>query len=216
MQEVACGIIHLVVTSITVGILVSADIRATTDLIRDLGLNLVADWSGVLLWNLVALLLDILLAVRSRGVSTITRLSISLVVTSMNLVGIMSNNSRAVVNLGVSFLAVLGDNVLTLLNVCGVHNCVALLVILDVVLGVAVLLMVSILVMTTSGGSNGAGGYTQNNNKSEHLEFREYLPCCTGTEAEAICLLCQIPCLIYNLDCDIFMLSTCISLPLCD
>ena len=200
MQEVACGTLHLVVTSMSIGILVSADIRASTDLIRNLGLNLVADRSGVLLGNLVALLLDILLAVRSRGVSmaTITRLSISLVVTSMNLVGVMSNNMRALVHLGVSLTAVLGDNVLTLLNVGGVHNCVTLLVILDVVLGVAVFLMVSIFIMTTSRGSKGTGGHTQNNNKSEHLESREYLPCCTGTEAEAICLLCQIPCLIYN------------------
>ena len=129
MQEVACGTLHLVVTSMSIGILVSADIRASTDLIRNLGLNLVADRSGVLLGNLVALLLDILLAVRSRGVSmaTITRLSISLVVTSMNLVGVMSNNMRALVHLGVSLTAVLGDNVSTLLNVGCVHNHIILL-----------------------------------------------------------------------------------------
>ena len=152
MQEVACGTLHLVVTSMSIGILVSADIRASTDLIRNLGLNLVADRSGVLLGNLVALLLDILLAVRSRGVSmaTITRLSISLVVTSMNLVGVMSNNMRALVHLGVSLTAVLGDNVLTLLNVGGVHNCVALLVILDVVLGVAVGLVIAVLELATT------------------------------------------------------------------
>ena len=129
MQEVACGTLHLVVTSMSIGILVSADIRASTDLIRNLGLNLVADRSGVLLGNLVALLLDILLAVRSRGVSmaTITRLCISLVVTSMNLVGVMSNNMRALVHLLVCLLTVLCDNVLTFFNVGSVNDNIKLL-----------------------------------------------------------------------------------------
>ena len=43
-------------------------------------------------------------------------------VTSMNLVGIMTNNLGAVVNLGVLFLTVSLDNFLTVFNVGGVNN----------------------------------------------------------------------------------------------
>ena len=56
----------------------------------------------------------------------VTSFSISLVitmgVTSMNLVRIMTNNLGAVVNLGVLFLAVSGNNLFTLFNVGGVNN----------------------------------------------------------------------------------------------
>jgi len=43
-------------------------------------------------------------------------------VTSMNLVRIMTNNLGAVVNLGVLFLTMCGDNFLTLLNIGGIYN----------------------------------------------------------------------------------------------
>ena len=43
-------------------------------------------------------------------------------VTSMNLVGIMTNNLGAVVNLGMLFLTVSLDNFLTVFNVGGVNN----------------------------------------------------------------------------------------------
>ena len=56
----------------------------------------------------------------------VTSFSISLVitmgVTSMNLVRIMTNNLGAVVNLGVLFLTMSGDNLFTLFNVGGVNN----------------------------------------------------------------------------------------------
>merc|ERR1712025_31911 len=66
--------------------------------------------SLMLLRNLVALMVYMVLAMRSMGV------------TSMNLVRIMTNNLGAVVNLGVLFLTMCGDNFLTLLNVGSINN----------------------------------------------------------------------------------------------
>merc|ERR1719211_657584 len=77
-----------------------------------------------------------LLAVRSRRVS-VSRLSLSLSVpfvvtmTSMDDLGVVSNNSGAVMHLLVCLLAVLGHDVLALLDVGRVHD--------DIVLGVALL-----------------------------------------------------------------------------
>ena len=112
----------------------------------------------VLLGHLVALLLHMLLALGAGGVSVVTSLGISLSlslavsVTMSDHMGVMTNNSGAVVNLLGDGVAVLGDDVLALLGVGGVHDgvvlLVALLVILDIVLGVTMLLVVSILVMT--------------------------------------------------------------------
>jgi len=90
--------------------------------------------TGVLLGNLVALLLHMLLALRARGVSVVTSLGISLSlslavsVTMSDHMGVMTNNSRAVVNLLVGLMALLGDDVLALLDVGGVHDGVVLLV----------------------------------------------------------------------------------------
>merc|ERR1712025_1385454 len=82
--------------------------------------------SLMLLRNLVALMVHMVLAMRSRWVTLVTSFSISLVitmgVTSMNLVRIMTNNLGAVVNLGVLFLTVSLDNFLTVFNVGGVNN----------------------------------------------------------------------------------------------
>ena len=112
----------------------------------------------VLLGHLVALLLHMLLALGAGGVSVVTSLGISLSlslavsVTMSDHMGVMTHNSGAVVHLLGDGVAVLGDDVLALLGVGGVHDgvvlLVALLVILDIVLGVTVLLVVSILVMT--------------------------------------------------------------------
>ena len=72
--------------------------------------------------------------------------------TSMDNLGVMTHNSRAVVNLLGDGVTVLGHDVLALLGVGGVHDgvvlLVALLVILDIVLGVTMLLVVSVLIMT--------------------------------------------------------------------
>ena len=58
----------------------------------------------------------------------------------------MSNNMRAVVNLGVFFLTVRVGNILTLLNIGGVYNMLTLIMFL--MLGDLVALVV-LLVMTT-------------------------------------------------------------------
>ena len=77
----------------------------------------------------------------------ISRLSLSLSVpfvvtmTSVDNLGVMSNDGGAVMNLLVSLLAVLGHNVLALLDVGRVHHHVVLLVALLVVHIVALLVM---------------------------------------------------------------------------
>ena len=96
------------------------------------------DLSLMLLGNLVALVFNMVLAVRPRRVTLVTSFSISLVismrVTSMNLVRIMTNNLGAVVDLGVLFLTVSGDNLFTVFNVGGVNNDVIFLMTLLTVL----------------------------------------------------------------------------------
>merc|ERR1719481_1567597 len=96
------------------------------------------DLSLILLGNLVALVINMVLAVGSRRVTLVTSFSISLSisagVTSMNLLRIMTINLGAVVNLGVLFLTVSGDNLLTLFNVGGVNNDVIFLMTLLTVL----------------------------------------------------------------------------------
>ena len=77
-------------------------------------------------------------------------------------------------------LTVLGHNILALLGVGGVHNCVVLLVtllvILDVVLGGAVLLLVAIVVASTARGSTGSTSQAEDNSKSEHVDNKEIFP----------------------------------------
>merc|ERR1711955_110437 len=94
------------------------------------------DLSLILLGNLVALVINMVLAVGSRRVTLVTSLSLSIStgVTSMNLLRIMTNNLGAVVDLGVLFLTVSGDNLLTLFNVGGVNNDVIFLMALLAVL----------------------------------------------------------------------------------
>ena len=114
--------------------------------------------AGVLVGDLLALSVHLLLALGAAGVSTIAGLSLGLglplavSVTMGDNLGVVTNNSGAVVNLLGDGVAVLGDDVLALLGVGGVHDgvvlLVALLVILDIVLGVTMLLVVSILIMT--------------------------------------------------------------------
>ena len=91
------------------------------------------DLGLVLLGHLVTLVLHMVLALRSRGVSSISWLSISisLVVSTLHHLGVVANNSAAVVHLLAHLLAVLGHDLLAVLDVGGVD--------LDVVLGVALL-----------------------------------------------------------------------------
>ena len=91
------------------------------------------DLAGVLLGDLVTLLLHMLLALGAGAVSMVTSLGISLslslaVMSVSNNLGVMTDNSGAVVNLLGHGVAVLGDDVLALLNVGGVHDGVVLLV----------------------------------------------------------------------------------------
>merc|ERR1719328_1005333 len=131
--------------------------------------------------NLLALFLNMLLALRTGGVSmaSVSRfglsVSLSVSISTGDDLGVVSNNGRAVVNLLVCGLTVLGDDVLALLSVGGVNNgvvlLVALLVNLDVVLGVAVGLLVAIGITTmTRWGAVGTGGQAEDSNKSEHFD----------------------------------------------
>merc|ERR1719435_668138 len=92
--------------------------------------NSLADRAGnlalILYWPLVALPVLLVMALRTSGVS---RLSLSLTLTitipSMSMshyLGVMANNSRAVVDLLRCFLTMSGDDVLTLLNISSVYN----------------------------------------------------------------------------------------------
>ena len=111
---------------------------------------LVADLSLVLNGLLVALLMGLAEALEV-VVFTISGLSLSLAIsmTMRDNLGVMTNNSRAVVNLLGDRVAVLGDDVLALLGVCRVHDGVVLLVaallVLDIVLGVTMGLVIPIL-----------------------------------------------------------------------
>merc|ERR1719431_855199 len=92
--------------------------------------NSLADRAGnlalILYWPLVALPVLLVMALRTSGVSRLS-LSITLTVTipSMSMshyLGVMANNSRAVVDLLRCFLTMSGDDVLTLLNISSVYN----------------------------------------------------------------------------------------------
>ena len=128
------------------------------------------DLTGVLLGDLVALLLHMLLALGAGAVSMVTSLGISLslslavmsvsvsLVTSIGLdidnLGVVSDHMGGLADLGVDLLAVLGDNVLALLNVGRVDNNVVLLVTLLPLLldGLLVALLLHVLVTLGSRG----------------------------------------------------------------
>merc|ERR1712013_675392 len=76
----------------------------------------------ILYWPLVALPVLLVNTLRTSGVS---RLSFTLTIPSMSMshyLGVMANNSRAVVDLLRCFLTMSGDDVLTLLNISSVYN----------------------------------------------------------------------------------------------
>ena len=79
--------------------------------------------SLMLLGNLVALVFNMVLAVRSRRVTLVT--SLSLVISTRMVIhnmGVMTNNLRTVVNLSVLFLTMCGDNFLAFFNIGGIYN----------------------------------------------------------------------------------------------
>merc|ERR550517_550381 len=89
------------------------------------------DLAGVLPGHLVTLLVHILVALGSSGVALVSGLSLSLAISVSMMtddMGVVANNSGAVVDLLVGLMALLGDDVLALLDVGGVHNGVVLLV----------------------------------------------------------------------------------------
>ena len=138
-------------------------------LVGDLDGDLLAhgpgDLPGVLVRHLVALPVHLLLALGAAGVASVSGLSIgvplAISVTMRDDLGVVTNNSGALVNLLGDRVAVLGDNVLALLNVGGVHNGVILLMadlplVLDrplvtLLVGLAEALEVGVLLVTVSG-----------------------------------------------------------------
>merc|ERR1719435_61288 len=101
--------------------------------------NSLADRAGnlalILYWPLVALPVLLVMALRTSGVSW---LSLSLTIPSMSMshnLGVMANNSRAVVDLLRCFLTMSGDDVFTLLNISSVYdNIIFLMALLALVL----------------------------------------------------------------------------------
>merc|ERR1711887_393663 len=88
--------------------------------------NSLADRAGnlalILYWPLVALPVLLVLALGTSGVS---RLSLTFTIPSMSMshyLGVMANNSRAVVDLLRCFMTMSGDDVLTFLNISSVYN----------------------------------------------------------------------------------------------
>ena len=134
------------------------------------------DLAGVLLGDLVTLLLHMLLALGAGAVSMVTSLGISLslslavtsvsvsLVTSIGLdidnLGVVSDHMGGLADLGVDLLAVLGDNVLALLNVGRVdHNVVLLVTLLPLLLdGLLVTLPVHLLLTVGTRGVASVSG----------------------------------------------------------
>ena len=161
--------------------------------------DLPGDLAGVLDGPLVALPLSVGVTLGRGGVTAVTvaGVGLPLVVSTMAVdLGVMANNTRAVVNLLGHLVALLGHNVLALLNMSGVHNGVILCVAGLVVLGVANLVVLSvassvqfsvvhsgadllaIVVLSTiaasmAGSSAGQGRGRENKDEVQHSDERE-------------------------------------------
>ena len=94
-------------------------------------------------------------------------------VSAVDDLGVMADHRGAAVDLLVCLLAVLGHDVLALLDVGRVHDGVILLV--APLLGVAVLLLVAVLVVAAAGGSEGGGGQGEDEAEADHGEAEENL-----------------------------------------
>jgi len=153
------------------GMLFNMDMRVAADLIRDLDLIWHADspWdlARVLDWLLVALPVLLGMALRSSGISRLSlsvSITLAISVSSMSVghnLGVMTNNSRAVVDLLRSFFAMGGDDVFAFLNISGVNDDVIFLMtlltlVLDwflvtLLMGLAEALKVVVVVLSISG-----------------------------------------------------------------
>jgi len=138
--------------------------------------NSLADRAGnlalILYWPLVALPVLLVMALRTSGVSW---LSLTLTIPSMSMshyLGVMANNSRAVVDLLRCLLTMSGDDVLTILDISGVYDNIiflmASLFIGNVVLGVAMFLLVAICKVSTTRGTLGKGCEGKDGDNSQH------------------------------------------------
>ena len=175
-------VVHLGVALLTLG---DELLHALLDVggVHDGVILLVALLSLVLDWLLVALFVGLAeaLEVVVRSVP-ISRLGLSLdmahrmtstSVTTVDDLRVVTNNSGAVVHLLAGLLAVLGHDVLALLDVGRVHDGVILRV--APLLGVAVLLLVAVLVVAAAGGSEGGGGQGEDEAEADHGEAEENL-----------------------------------------
>ena len=120
--------------SMTMSTILRADLSGNlvSNWVALLSWNLDTDWSGnlslMLLRHLVALSLNMLLTLWSSAVTRWISGSLA-IVTSIGAMadhlGIMTNNSGAVVDLGLGLCALSGEGLLTLLDVGGVNNSLA-------------------------------------------------------------------------------------------
>merc|ERR1711962_890100 len=152
--------------------------RVSADLIGNLDLIGNADSSGdlafVLYWPLGTLSVLLVMTLRTSGVSRLS-LTLTIPIPSMSMshyLGVMANNSRAAVDLLRCFLAVSGDDVLTILNISSVYDNIiflmASLFIGNVVLGVAMFLLMSVGKVSTTRSTLGKGCKGKDGNNSEH------------------------------------------------
>ena len=127
------AVVNLLMCFLTVS---SDDLLALLNVggVHNLLADLLGDLSRVFLGVLLALLVLLILTVRSGRVSMASSLSSTLVVptiamtfmVNINNLGVMSNNMGAVVNLLVFLLTMSGDNVFTFLNVGDIYDNVVL------------------------------------------------------------------------------------------
>merc|ERR1711887_159666 len=162
----------------TIGTLFNMYMRVSTNLIGNLDLirNAHSSWdlAFILYWPLGTLSVLLVMALRTSGVS---RLSLTLTITipGMSLshyLGVMANDSRAAVDLLRCFLAVSGDDVLTILDISSVYNNIiflmASLFIGNVVLGVAMFLLMTVGKVSTTRSTLGKGCEGKDGDNSEH------------------------------------------------
>ena len=155
------AVVNLLMCFLTVS---SDDLLALLNVggVHNLLADLLGDLSRVFLGVLLALLVLLILTVRSGRVSMASSLSSTLVVptiamtfmVNINNLGVMSNNMGAVVNLLVFLLTMSGDNVFTFLNVGDIYDNVILnmtLIMLRLLGDLVALMFLLVMTMRTTG-----------------------------------------------------------------
>ena len=155
------AVVNLLMCFLTVS---SDDLLALLNVggVHNLLADLLGDLSRVFLGVLLALLVLLILTVRSGRVSMASSLSSTLVVptiamtfmVNINNLGVMSNNMGAVVNLLVFLLTMSGDNVFTFLNVGDIYDNVILnmtLIMLRLLGDLVALMVLLVMTMRTTG-----------------------------------------------------------------